>query len=89
MLWAITHLSSLTMDKTCVPLYWERGVLTTGLPGKSLNVYLLFLMKAPVSCKTDVKYICAFLLLIGILLQSPTQELKRGGRKAFSSSSIM
>ena len=69
------------------PLYWEHGVLTTGLPGKSLNVYILFHMKAPVSCKTDIKYICAFLLLICILLQSSTQKLRRGGIKAFSTSS--
>ena len=88
---AIHHNTSYFPDQgsNLCPLYWERGVLTTGLPWKSLNVYLLFLMKAPVSCKTDIKYICAFLLLIYILLQSPTQKLRRRGRKAFSSSSIM
>ena len=33
-------LSSLTRDKNLCPWQWQRGVLTTGLPGKSLNSFL-------------------------------------------------
>ena len=36
----IWDLSSLTRDQTCNPLHWKHRVLTTGLPGKSLNPFL-------------------------------------------------
>ena len=34
-------LSSPTRDRTRAPLHWERGVLTTGPPGKSLTADIL------------------------------------------------
>ena len=36
MLNGMEDLSSLSRDRTCAPLQWKHGVLTIGLPGKSL-----------------------------------------------------
>ena len=34
-------LSSLTTDQTCGPLQWKCRVLTTGPPGKSLDIHVI------------------------------------------------
>ena len=57
-----------TRDQTHAPLQWERGVLTTGLPGKSLDFFLVGVFicagnkipiekKLLINCNKQTKYI--------------------------------